>query len=53
MASWFSSGSVREVEIVAKDERIELRFGPVSLHLSPAEARRFNKKLSDVIEGMK
>jgi hypothetical protein len=41
---------VREVEIVAKDDRIELRFGPVSIHLSPAEARRFHKKLSTIVE---
>ncbi|MGX4711106.1 hypothetical protein [Rhodococcus ruber] len=50
MASWFSSGSVREVEIVAKDERIELRFGPVSIHMSPAEARRFYRKFANLME---
>ncbi|UPK64658.1 hypothetical protein MYP14_04660 [Rhodococcus pyridinivorans] len=50
MASWFSSGSLREVEIVAKDDRIELRFGPVSVHMSPAEARRFQKKLANAME---
>lgn len=50
MAGWFASGSVREVEVVEREDRIELRFGPMSLHMSPAEARRFHKQLTAIVE---
>lgn len=53
MAGWFASGSVREFEVVEREDRIELRFGPASIHLSPAEARRFYTKLSAIVEKRK
>lgn len=50
MASYFNSGSIRDIQVVTRDDRTEVRFGPMSVHLSPVEVRDLHRQLTNTIE---